>query len=132
MYNNPPPKKYNFYSPLFARVFALFDTLEDKHHHVAFDTAWFCRAAYVDHPMKQLTHGVTRKGGRRIPSCVQQEEITKKDDLDRVRGIVKVAKLEVDPECSCLIASSVYDTNPVHYLNMVSDMVKWIVKEKSV
>lgn len=38
--------------------------------------------------------------------------------VNKVRGIVKVAKLEGDPNCPCLIASSAYDTKPVHYLSM--------------
>ena len=45
---------------------------------------------------------------------------------------MKVAKLEGDPGCTCLIASSVYDTKPVHYLSMISNKVKWIVKERLV
>ena len=75
-----PPKKYSQYSLLFGRVFALFDTLEDKYHNAGFDnlhnTSWFVQASY-DYKMKMLSHGVTRKGGRRIISCVQQEELTK-------------------------------------------------------
>ena len=46
--------------------------------------------------------------------------------------MVKVAKLEGDPGCPCLIASSVYDTKPGHYLSMISNKVKWIVKERLV
>ena len=42
---------------------------------------------------------------------------------------MKVEKLEEDPGCPCLIASSVYDTKPVYYLSMISNKVKWIVKE---
>ena len=40
-----------------------------------------------------------------------------------------MAILEGDPGCLCLIASSVYDTKPVHYLSMISNKDKWIVKE---
>ena len=49
-----------------------------------------------------------------------------------VRGTVKAAVLEGDPECPNLVASSVYDTKPVHFLSMICDSIKWIVKEKSV
>ena len=31
-----------------------------------------------------------------------------------------------------LVASSVYDTKPVHYLSMITSELKWIVKEKIV
>ena len=43
-----------------------------------------------------------------------------------------MTKLEGDPGCPCLIASSVYDTKHVHNLSMISDKVKWIVKERLV
>lgn len=37
-----------------------------------------------------------------------------------------------DPDCPSLVACSVYDTKPVHYLSMVSKELKWITKEKGV
>ena len=46
-----------------------------------------------------------------------------------VQGTVKVAKLEDDSGCPCLITSSVYDTKPVYCLSMISNKMKWIVKE---
>ena len=49
-----------------------------------------------------------------------------------VRGTVKAAKLEGDPDCPCLLATSVYDSKPVHYLSMISEEVKWVVKERDV
>ena len=135
MRNDPPPKQYSRYLPLHARVMASFDTLKEVFHHVGFDnlynSAAFCRASY-NHPLKPLVHGVTRKGGRGIPSCVQQQEEKNRKTVDSVRETVKVAKLEGDPGCPCLIASSVYDTKPVHYLSMISNKVKWIVKERLV
>ena len=45
---------------------------------------------------------------------------------------MKVAKLEGDPGCPCLIASSVYDMKPVNYLSRISGKVKWIVNCKGV
>ena len=51
MRNDPAPAQYSKYSPLFGRVFALFDTLKDKHHNAGFDNlynaAWFAQAAYL-------------------------------------------------------------------------------------
>ena len=135
MRNHPPPRKYNKFSALHARCMALFDTLKDEYHHIGFDnlynSAAFCREAFL-HEKKPLVHGVTRKGGQGIPPCVQQEEVTSRTTLWSVRGTVKVAKLEGDSKCPCLLASSVYDTKPVHYLSMCSPKVEWIVKEKPV
>ena len=116
-------------------MIALFDTLKDKYYHIGFDnlynSAMFCRTAFM-HPMKLLVHGVTQKGGRGIPGCVAQQELTNRTAIEQVRGTVKAAKLEGDDDCPCLFASSVYDTKPVHYLSMVTDTIKWIVKERSV
>ena len=52
-------------------------------------------------------------GGRGIPAFVQQDEVKNQTELNEVCGTVKVARLEGDSNCLCLIASSVYDTEPV-------------------
>ena len=135
MRNDPAPKKYMKMglSPLHSRVMYLFDSLEEKHHQCAMDnlynSASFCRAA-VNHEHKVLCHGVTRKGGRGIPPSVLQEEATTKEALLRKRGTVKAAVLEGDDDCKNLIASSVYNTKPMHYLSMVCEKLEWIRKEK--
>lgn len=135
MWNDPSPEKYRRYSPLHARVMALYDTLVKEYHSCAFDnlykSAMFCKELY-GHPKYPLIHGVARKGGRGIPSCVQQEEVTLKEALRKVRGTVKAAKLEGDKDSPFLIVSSVYDTKSVHYLSMVSETVKWVLKERDV
>ena len=113
----------------------LFDTLKDKYHHISFNnlynSAMFCQTAFM-HLMKVLVHGLTQKGGRGIPSCVSQQELTNKTAIEQVQGTVKDARLKGDPDCPCLIASSVYDTKPIHYLSMITDTIKWIVKERPV
>jgi hypothetical protein len=137
MRNDPAPSKYlkQGLSPLHSRTMALFDSLKDDYHQVGMDnlynSAAFCRAAY-NHPRKVLCHGVTRKAGRGIPACVLQEPVINPRLQKAVRGTVKAAVLEGDPGCPNLIASSVYDTKPVHYLSMVSDSIEWVVKEKNV
>ena len=35
-----------------------------------------------------------------------------------------------DKDCVDKLASSVYDTKPVHYLSMVCEQIEWVVKEK--
>ena len=71
-----------------------------------------------NHNNKLLVHGVTRKGRQGIPACVQQDKVKNQSKLNKGHGTVKAAKLEGDPNCPCLIASSAYDTKPVHYLSM--------------
>ena len=135
--NDPAPKKYlkQGLSPLHSRTMALFDSLEDDYHHVGMDnlynSAAFCRAAY-NHPQKVLCRGVARKSGRGIPPSVYQEEVKNITQQRDVRGTVKAAVLEGDPGCPNLVVSSVYDTKPVHYLSMVSELVEWVEVEKNV
>ena len=135
--NDPAPRKYLSLklSPLHARVMSLFDSLYDCHHHIGMDnlynSAAFCRAAYL-HSKKVLCHGVVRKGGRGAPKCIIQEEVKDRNKQIAVRGTVKAAHLQGDDVVKCLLASSVYDTKPVHYLSMVSVVLEWVVVEKKV
>ena len=127
--NDPAPKKYlkQGLSPFHSRTMALFDSLKDDYHKVGMDnlynSASFCRAAH-NHPKKVLCHGVARKAGWGVPKCVLQEEVKNVNHRRAVRGTVKVAVLEGDPGCPNLIATSVYDTKPVHYLSMVSQSIE--------
>eukprot|EP00957_Ditylum_brightwellii_P066305 5033248-Ditylum_brightwellii.AAC.1 len=43
-------------------------------------------------------------------------------------GTVKTDVIGGDAGCPCLVASSVYDSKPVHYLSMVTHELKWVVK----
>ena len=137
MRNDPAPSQYlnEGLSPLHSRVMALFDTVKDEYHRCAMDnlynSAVFCRAAF-NHKNKVLAHGVTRKGHRGLPSCVIQKEVISRAEQITVRGTVKAAVLEGDPNCPQLIASSVYDTKPVHYLSMTSTELKWVEVKKPV
>lgn len=138
MRNDPAPKKWmqeQGLSPLHARVMSLFDTLKDKYHECAMDnlynSAKFCKVA-ANHPKRVLCHGVTRKGMRGIPKSVQQQEAKTREEQLAVRGTVKAAVLKNDPKCIDLVASSVYDTKPVHYLSMVAKEIKWVEVSKNV
>ena len=57
-----------------------------------------------------------------------REEVQNREHQWRVRGTVKAAVLKGDDNCPNLIAASVYDTKPVHYLSMVSENIKWVEK----
>jgi Transposase IS4/SAP domain len=135
--NEPAPAKYLSVgmSPLHSRVMALFDCLKDKYHRCGMDnlymSAKFARNSF-NHPNKVLIAGVTRKGMRGLPQCVMQEEAKNRSDQLKVRGTVKAAILEGDPLCPSLIATSVYDTKPVHFLSMSCNSINWITKERRV
>ena len=69
---------------------------------------------------------------RGIPACVLQQEVVSKIEQRKVRGTVKAAVLEGDAKCPGLVASSIYDTKPVHMLSMYCTNLKWKVNEKDV
>jgi Transposase IS4 len=134
--NEPPPTKYTSigHSPLHSRVLWLFDQLSDNHHRVWMDnlylSAKFVKACYT-HTRKVLIAGVTRRSGRGLPTSVLQDKIKNKKAQELVRGTVKASVLKGDPDCPNLVACSVYDTKPVHFLSMLCDSIKWVVKERS-
>ena len=45
-----------------------------------------------------MCHGVTRKGGRRVPSCVVQEEVLNKKEQEKVCGTAKAAEMVGNPK----------------------------------
>jgi Transposase IS4 len=135
--NEPAPTKYldMGMSPLHSRVMALFDCCTDLYHRCGMDnlymSAKFAKFSF-NHPKKVLIAGVTRKGMRGLPHSVLQEEVKTRSDQIKVRGTVKAAILDGDHLCPCLVATSVYDTKPVHFLSMSCTSIAWIVKERNV
>ena len=61
----------------------------------------------------------------RHPQACPAKEVKNCKEQLAVCGTAKAAILEGDPDCPNLVASSVYDAKPVHYLSMVSDEIKW-------
>ena len=76
-----------------------------------------------------LTHGVTSKGMRGIPTPVTQEELNSKKAHIDTRGTLKEAVTEGDPKGTNLVEASMCDTTHVHYISMVSEELKWVVKD---
>ena len=122
--NQPAPKKYldAGFSPLHARIMALFDCFTDEYHMVRFDNLYMSAKFALQsfqHPKKVMVEGVARTGGRGIPAEVMQSEVTTKSAIVAIEGTVKAALLK---DCgplalSPLVAVSVYDTEPVHFLS---------------
>ena len=70
-------------------------------------------------PSKKVKlHGVAQKSGRGLPSSIIQDEVQNCAEQDKVRGTVLAAELRGDDACPSLLAVSVYDTKPVHFLTM--------------
>ena len=70
-------------------------------------------------------HGVTRKSGRGLPASIVQEELHNRKEQEKVRGTVITDELVGDNKCPSLIAVSIYDTKPVHFISMSVDNIKW-------
>jgi hypothetical protein len=102
---------------------SLFDCVNFSKHHFGMDnlymSAKFAKAAF-NHPCSKFIAGVTRKGMRRLPLCIFQEEKTnnKKDQM-QVHGTIKAAILKCDPaKCPDLAATSFYyNMKPVYFMS---------------
>jgi hypothetical protein len=81
---------------------------------------------------KALGHGVARTNGRGIPPSVIQKEEKNANAAAALSGTTKAAVLKNSPDCPDLLAVSVYDTKPVHFLSTVSESVFWIQKKRKV
>ena len=79
---------------------------------------------------KLLTCGVMKNVMRGIPSCIKQESLNPMKAQVDTRGKSKTLVLKGDPKLNNVIEDSVYDTNPFHYISMVSQEFNWVVKEK--
>ena len=72
------------------------------------------------------------KGGRDTADHVNQDEVTAQKDISKERNTTKAAVLRDNPECPDLVAVAVYDTKPVHFLSMICDSIKWVLKTQKV
>ena len=68
---------------------------------------------------------------RGVPNCVLQEPVKKAAETT-TRGTLKAAMLQGDPNCPDLVAMSVYDSKPVHFISMSCESIKWIEKKRQV
>ena len=114
---------------------ALFGSLVHEFHNIGLDnlyiSAKFAKAAF-NHTKKMLIAGVTQKVMRGIPACVLQYEVKSPKYLLAARGTVNATVLMGDPDCLNLVATSVYDTKPVHFFSMSCGSIKWIVNNRDI
>ena len=107
---------------------ALFDDVTDEYHECGVDNLYMsaksCRDAY-NHTKKIKLYGVTCKSGRGLLASSMQEELNNRKEQEKIQGTVIAAELVGDSKCPSLIAVSVYDTKPVHFLSMAVDNIKW-------
>ena len=113
----------------------LFDSLVHEFHKIGLDNLYmsvkFSKSAF-NHTIKLLIASVAQKGMWVVPACVLQDEVKSPNYLLAARGNVKSAVLMGNPDCLNLVATSVYDTKPVHFLSMSCGSIKWIVKTRDI
>ena len=80
-----------------------------------YNSAASCKRAW-NHKRKLKVHGVMRKGMRVITGCVVQEEQKSRKKQLEAKRTTKAENMKGNPKFPDLIATSVYDTKPVHYL----------------
>ena len=73
---------------------------------------------------------VTRKSVRGLPKCIEQVDVTKKEDLVQTRGNLKVAELMGDAKAPWIISMSLYDTKPVYLMGVACEEIKWLKKDR--
>ena len=122
-------------SPLHARVHSLWDQLPSKHYACAMDNLYmssrFCRTAWRC-KQKVMAYGVARSDNRGVPKCVHQDAVTRKTDLEQVRGTLKVAHLKGDDKIKGLVAISYYDSKPFYMLTNACGKVEWLEKTRKI
>ena len=67
---------------------------------------------------------------RGIPPWVTQEKLKPKKSQIETRGTSKETVTEVDPKCTNLNEASIYYATSEKYISMVSEELKWFIKEK--
>jgi len=125
-------KKFKL-SPTARRVVWLALRLPNLWTRIYMDNLFNSRKLYSAlHMANALTHGVARTTGRGIPPSVVQKEEKNEGKAEKLRGLTQAAVLSNDLQCPNLIACSVYDTKPVHFLSGAAESVHWIEKKRKV
>ena len=87
---------------------------------------------YVELKSKGMMHGVTRASGRGLPEFIVQKEVNGVQEKQALTSTAKSAVLTGDDACPNLIAFSVYNSKPVHFLSTASTEIKWITKDRKI
>ena len=79
-----------------------------------------------------MAYSVVRSDHRGIPKCIKQSTVTKKNELEKVRGTLKVAHLKGDDKIRGLVALSLYDSKLFHMMSNTCDKVEWTQKSRKI
>ena len=122
-------------SPLHSRVMSLFQQLPDKSKNYKcgmdnlFISPKFAKICLNQSGRRIMIHGVCREN-RGIPKSIIQQTVTRKEDILKNKGTVKVARLVGDMRCKNLIAVSFYDSKPVYLISNACEKIHWLEKRR--
>ena len=79
-----------------------------------------------------MAYGVVRRDNRGVPKYIKQSSVTKKNEIEKVRGTLKVAHLKGDDKIKGLVALSLYDSKPFYMMSNACDKVEWTQKSRKI
>ena len=123
------------FSPTHSQILFMFEQLRGSNFTCGLDnlfiSAKFARAALSEIDQKVMIHGVCRTDSRGLPECVLMTAETTDARAKQRRGEVKAAVLKDAEKMKDMVAFSVYDTKPVHFISTAAKSLKWIpIKRK--
>ena len=86
----------------------------------------------INYKSKVYIHGVTMQSVRGISKCIGQTLHTRKDDIMRHSGTLKVEKLVGDPTIKYQVEISFYDLKPLYFMTNAWTEIRWIQKHREV
>ena len=111
----------------------MLDTLPHQNYRVWVDnlcTSVNFLARALKHEACVMVEGMCRSGGCGFLEWSKQEFQTKDAEMLRVFDTTKEMELEVEGLEETIVAASVCDTKPAHFLSSLSTEVKWIKKTR--
>ena len=104
---------------LHARVVSLFEKFPSQHYVCGIYNLYTSSklSLYaINLNSKVYIHGVTMQSGRGIPKCIEQTVHTRKDNIMRQRGTLKVEKFVGEPTMKDLVTIICYDVKPFYFM----------------
>ena len=121
--------------PLHARVHSLWDQPPSKNYTYAMENVYmltkFCRSAWR-YKQQVMAYDVAMSDNWGVPKYVEQTAFSKKHEVEKTRGIFKVAHLQDDDNIKGLIALSYYDSKLFYMLKNAYEKVEWIEKSRKI
>ena len=116
------------HSPLHSCALFLLNQLEmNSYHEACYDnlhsSVKLTKGTMIHAQSKCLTYGMRRKNSRGLPSSVFLNEPTRQLEKEAMVGSTKAAALNDDKDCPSIVAFSVRDQKPAHFLSTAMEEI---------